>query len=277
MSVVRTLEQFSFQAASKNVQWLGRLHCRWQTVPHTLHSQILVNNLKICIHRPCGGDPLRNFSTEKIMGYHNMLKKRDVFSRFDTHNAGKWQTDGWTKLLYHYRASALLCWRAIKIRHSHRPISLGLPLCQALSRNRSALLSRLWINAERSELQNTEHFLGCQESEHHERWRIWRHQLFRALRSHVADPTCRRIATCCIARSMHAIWRHSTHIEHYRNLRQQQTHSDVWLLRYLDGMRMAVWLCTKAQLSLRDRAMLLVIEYFAKLLKITKDHSIWHS
>jgi len=27
VSVVRTLEQFSFQAASKNVQWLRRLHC----------------------------------------------------------------------------------------------------------------------------------------------------------------------------------------------------------------------------------------------------------
>jgi len=35
VSVVRTLEQCSFQAASKNVQWLRRLHCRWQTVPHT--------------------------------------------------------------------------------------------------------------------------------------------------------------------------------------------------------------------------------------------------
>ena len=35
MSVVRSLEQFSFQAASNNVQWLRRLHCRWQTVPHT--------------------------------------------------------------------------------------------------------------------------------------------------------------------------------------------------------------------------------------------------
>jgi len=33
VSVAKTCEQFSFQAASKNVQWLRRLHCRWQTVP----------------------------------------------------------------------------------------------------------------------------------------------------------------------------------------------------------------------------------------------------
>jgi len=32
----------------------------------------------------------------------------------------------------------------------------------------------------------------------------------------------------------------------------------------------------EAQLSQRDRATLRVIEYFAKSLKITKDHSKWH-
>jgi len=48
VSVVRTLEQFSFQAASKNVQWLGRLHCPW--IARQLKNMLWRASLKLSTH-----------------------------------------------------------------------------------------------------------------------------------------------------------------------------------------------------------------------------------
>jgi len=43
-------------------------------------------------------------------------------------------------------------------------------------------------------------------------------------------------------------------------------------------MFIIAWLyLQKAQLSQRDHAMLRVVEYFAKSLKVTQDHWKWHS
>jgi len=66
-----------------------------------------------------------------------MLRKYD-----DTNwNVTDWRTDGQTELLYQYRTSALLCWRAIKIKEFS-----GLNPGKTLNNLQAAALNFTWLS-----------------------------------------------------------------------------------------------------------------------------------